>query len=256
MRFLRGSATGRLVAALLVAPGIVGLPAAGSASEHPTNVELAEEAIRGAVGEALVTFPRSAAPVQVVSLGASDVNTLVESVLVEEMAARGLALEVATPDVAAALARAAPDTGAVDTAGGASAEAPPAPLGHSAPGAADAGLDSARLFYRVTDFSFRYADIYRKLLVGPRRIRRLAKVDLHLRLAPAGARTIAWSENATHSTSDVIPYGQADLLESKTFAFAKPERGGGTLARIYEPLIVTGIVGGLVLLFYSNQSGN
>jgi hypothetical protein len=233
----------RLAVALAVLPGIVGLPAAGRAAEgaeHRTNVELAEEAIRGAVGEALATYPKDGGGlVRLAPLSTSDVNPLVESVLVEEMAARGLPVVVATG--ADSLASAA---GVVDST-------------DVAPDSADPGAwDDARLFYRVTDFSFRYADIYRKMMFGPRRIRRLAKVDLHLRLAAAGGPRIVWSENVAHSAADVVPFGKADLLESKTYAFAKPERGQSTLSKLYEPLIVGSIVGGLVFLFYSNQSGD
>lgn len=274
MRGLRGRA-GRLAVAWLVAPGIVGLPAAARASGAPelrTNIELAEEAIRGAVGDAFRTLPRPEGPVRVVPIGTSDVNTLVESVLVEELSTRGMLVEVAAPSEAAALdAQIDATEPAAAPRGGAAGDAPAAP----AEGEADAGgapadrasadvsehasgadVGEARLFFRVTDFSFRYADIYRRMLVGPKRIRRLAKTELHFRLAHAGSRSVAWSENTSHSAADVIPYGKADLLESKTYAFAKPERASGTLARLYEPLIVTGIVGGLVFLFYSNQSGD
>ncbi len=237
------SGWGRLVVLLLVAPGIVGLPACARAeegTEHRTNVELAEEAIRGAVSEALLTYPRGEGIVRVVPLAKSDVNPIVEAVLVEEMASRGLPF-VVTSDVALS----EPDTGA------AAAASDP-----SFAEVADMPSDDARLFYRVTDFSFRYTDVYRKYVVGPRRIRRLAKVDLHLRLASPRESAIVWSENVAHSAADVVPFGKADLLESKTYAFAKPERGQSALARLYEPLIVGGIVGGLVFLFYSNQSGD
>ncbi len=225
----------RLFVAFVVAPGIVGLPAsarAGEGAEYRTNVGLAEEAIRGAVGDALQTYPRGEGVVRVGPLVAADVNPLVEAILVEEMAARGIPLVVAS------------GVDSVASSGAAwFAASEPVP-------------SEARLQFRVTDFSFRYTDVYRKMVLGPRRIRRLAKVDLHMRLTLPGSSLIVWSENVTHSAADVVPFSKADILETKAYAFAKPERGQSTMARLYEPLIVGGIVGGLVFLFYSNQSGD
>ena len=85
---------------------------------------------------------------------------------------------------------------------------------------------------------------------------RLAQVELHMRLMEEGGRRVTWSKNVQHSTSDVISYGSAAYLESAAYAFAKPERSPSFLTKLYEPLIVTAIVGGLVFLFYSNQSGD
>jgi hypothetical protein len=311
---------------------------------------MAEEAIRGAVREALESFPAPAADLRLVPLGSSDANLLVESVLVEELAARGYPVEIATPrEVKAVLGEmesaqpaggeaAGPARGAAagnagsagpeaEDPAGAAESAPPADEaaaeetpadpgtaegaatdtsvaselataleeqhrqpaglaaqlraardsmaaveGESAPGTAstpagstdepvsdleaDLLADRATFSYRVTDFEFRYADIYRKMFVGPKRIRRLARVDLHMRLTEEGGRRVTWSKNVQHSASDVISYGEASHLESTTYAFAKPERSPSFMTRLYEPLVVGAIVGGLVFLFYSNQSGD
>jgi len=311
-RFSIGYGAARRALAALVSASLLAQPAAAAAGDDETrltNVEIAEEAIRGAVREALNTLPAPQGDVRLFPLGTSDVNALVESILIEELAARGYPVEVATPAEAAALGEAdaaRADEGDAGDAGGAAPEGGDdaesggeegaasgaagsrpavglfahmraaqdsiAEAGGAAPASASGGGASSlggpvsseadvtagrSLFsYRVTDFSFRYADIYRKFFVGPRRIRRLAKVDLHLRLCEDGGRRVVWSENVAHSVSDVIPHGAADLLESGNYAFAKPERTPGVLARVYEPLIVGGIVGGLVFLFYSNQSGD
>ncbi len=233
----------RAVVSALLAPGLLGVSApafaGGGDADQMTNVELAEESIRGAVVAALATFPQGHGAARVVPLGKSDVNSLVEAILVEEMSARGFAVEVPPSGEADVIAQAVgeSDTSAVDD---------PAAAGDAR---------GALLFFRVKDFTFRYADIYRRFVFGPKRVRRLSRVELHLRLTDAGGQAIVWSENGSHSAADIVPYGLVDALESKSYAFAKPEREPGTLARLYEPLIVAGIVGGLVFLFYSNQSG-
>lgn len=305
LRFSAGYGAGRRIVAARLAFSILAQPAAAFAGDDEvrlTNIEVAEEAIRGAVREALNTLPAPQGDVRLFPLGTSDVNGLVESILVEELAARGYPVEVATPAEAAALGTADAAADAAESAapneqddeaedeegspaGGSGAQQPAGLLaqlraaqdsmaaaegdteaGRPAAGAsrlggtvtseADVTVGRSLFSYRVTDFSFRYADIYRKFLVGPRRIRRLAKIDLHLRLCEDGGRRVVWSENVAHSVSDVIPHGAAYLLESTAFAFARPERTPGVFARMYEPLIVGGIVGGLVFLFYSNQSGD
>lgn len=342
-------AKGALAAALIVSM----LAPAGSAfavdtSLERTNIQMVEEAIRGAIREALETFPPPTADLRLMPLGNSDANPLVESVLVEELAARGYPVEIATPQEVQALlgevqrvesaagATAAPgpaapaagdpgdaepgsaetgdsgvpvdsaavDAGAADTAGATGTEGAATETGESELEAAlerprkagglaaqlRAARDSAAALetesvpsdpatspviseannlsvedllasratfsYRVTDFDFRYADIYRPAFVGPKRIRRLAQVELHMRLMEEGGRRVTWSKNVQHSASDVISYGSASHLESTSFAFAKPERSPSFLTRLYEPVIVGAIVGGLVFLFYSNQSGD
>jgi hypothetical protein len=332
-----------LAAALIVsmlAPA--GSALAADASLERTNIEMAEEAIRGAIREALETFPPATADLRLIPLGNSDANPLVEGVLVEELAARGYPVEIATPrEVQAVLgetlaepnagggaagpaagdaAPGGPDSGnpagpadsstleggaapadpgamegaatdAGDTTDSATtvdgerpkpaglaaqiramrdAEAASGAVGEPAPAStpvspvvdplSEAEVDllanRATFSYRVTDFDFRYADIYRKMFVGPKRIRRLAQVELHMRLTEEGGRRVTWSRNVQHSTSDVITYDAAAHLESTAFAFAKPERAPSFLTRLYEPLVVGAIVGGLVFLFYSNQSGD
>lgn len=337
----------RVLAAALIVSMLVpaGSAFAADASLERTNIEMAEEAIRGAIREALETFPPATADLRLIPLGNSDANPLVEGVLVEELAARGYPVEIATPrEVQAVLGEtltepnagggpagsaagdaapgasesgnpavpadstalegsagdAAADPGATDgaatDAGGTTDSAtaveherprPPAGLaaqiramrdaeaasqgeGEPAPAStpvrpvvdplSEAEVDllanRATFSYRVTDFDFRYADIYRKMFVGPKRIRRLAQVELHMRLTEEGGRRVTWSRNVQHSTSDVISYDAAAHLESTAFAFAKPERAPSFLTRLYEPLVVGAIVGGLVFLFYSNQSGD
>lgn len=227
----------------LLIPGLLGVSApalAGDDADQRTNVEMAEESIRGAVATALATFPKGGGAARVIPLGKSDVNALVEAILVEEMAGRGLAVEVPPSGEAETIARAVGDSDSVGV----------------EDAAAFGDVQGPLLFFRVNDFSFRYDDIYRRFVFGPKRVRRLARVDLHLRLTDADGQTVVWSENGSHSAVDVVPYGDVESLESKTYAFAQPAREPGTLSRLYEPLIVAGIVGGLVYLFYSNQSGD
>jgi hypothetical protein len=228
----------------LVLPGLLGLPGPALAGEgdagQMTNVQLVEESIRGAVAEALSTFPKGQTAARVIPLGKSDVNALVEAILVEEMTSRNLPIDVPPEEEAAVIANA---VGPGDSA----AIVDPGAIGDS-PG--------PLLFYRVNDFSFRYADIFRRMVIGPKRVRRLARTDLHLRLSDPGGQTIVWSQNVSHSAVDVVPYGDVDALETTTYAWGHPERRPSTLSRLYEPLIVAGIVGGLVFLFYSNQSGD
>lgn len=69
---------------------------------------------------------------------------------------------------------------------------------------------------------------------------------------PATSRVL-WTGDATANLVDRIPRGQLALVEDERFTDLKgtlPERN---LGRYAEPLVVAGVVGGLVILFFQNR---
>lgn len=110
------------------------------------------------------------------------------------------------------------------------------------------------LRFQVSELEMRYADVGRKLWVGPKRVDRFARMRLDLRLLEGD--TLLWSGTAEHYASDRVPFGALRYLENDQYVFAKPEIAEGSAMRIVEPLVVAGLIGGLVLLFYANQTGN
>jgi TonB family protein len=110
------------------------------------------------------------------------------------------------------------------------------------------------LMFRVSEMEMRYPDVGRRLWIGPKRVERFARMRLDLRLQRGS--DVIWSESAEHYAADRVPYGALRYLESAQYSFAKPEIAPGGASRFVEPLVVAGVIGGLVLLFYANQTGN
>jgi TonB family protein len=110
------------------------------------------------------------------------------------------------------------------------------------------------LLYRVSEMELRYPDVGRRFWIGPKRVDRYARVRLDLRLQRG--ENLVWARSAEHYVSDTVPYGALPFLENENFEFAKPVMPSGSLGRFVEPLVVAGLIGGLVALFYANQTGS
>ncbi len=130
--------------------------------------------------------------------------------------------------------------------------------GEGPAGGADHSLSSAPggpsvLSYRVSEIEMRYPRVKRKFWLGPKRVDRYARVRIDLRWKREN--DVLWAESVEHYASDRVPFGALRYLENEAYAFAKPELAGGSVGRFVEPLVVAGVIGGLVLLFYANQTG-
>jgi TonB family protein len=110
------------------------------------------------------------------------------------------------------------------------------------------------LSFRVSEMEMRYPDVGRRFGVGPKRVERFARMRVDLRLKRAGQ--LLWAGTAEHYASDRVPFGALPYLESDAYAFAKPEIAPGKWGRVLEPVLVSGMIGGLVFLFYANQTSN
>ena len=109
------------------------------------------------------------------------------------------------------------------------------------------------LRYRVAEFGILYPDSHRKSPLGSRRVQRLAAVSLYANLLKGRREDVTWVGTGDAERMDVVPAGKLPLLEGKTFPFAKPVLQTRGLGGLVEPALVTGIVVGLIYLFYTNQ---
>ncbi|MFQ5510541.1 MAG: hypothetical protein ACE5EO_01710 [Candidatus Krumholzibacteriia bacterium] len=131
----------------------------------------------------------------------------------------------------------------VPAAGGSGAGAPPA-------------VGGIRLEYQALDFSLIYPKAYRAHLIGGRKVKRRANITLLAKLVEPGDEAVAWIGEASRSREDqfahrLLPQVEADLLE-----FTKPEIPSTRWGRVVEPVVVSGIIVGLIYLFFSNQDNN
>ncbi|MFH1681454.1 MAG: energy transducer TonB [Candidatus Eisenbacteria bacterium] len=130
--------------------------------------------------------------------------------------------------------------------------APAAAVGTSSGPEVPSGAPVLR--FQVSEAELRYPDVGRRFWFGPKRVERFARIRVDLRLQRGS--DVIWSESAEHYVSDRVPHGALRYLENDQYTFAKPVAAPGGAARIVEPLAVAGVIGGLVLLFYANQTGN
>jgi hypothetical protein len=72
-------------------------------------------------------------------------------------------------------------------------------------------------------------------------------------LVEPSTRQVLWARSASAQATDVVRRGDLGYAQTGSGALVPmPPRGGGT--RLLEPLIVVGVVAGLVVLFYSNRN--
>jgi hypothetical protein len=133
--------------------------------------------------------------------------------------------------------------------------ADPSPAAENGTGKGEPDVDSADL---VLDLSvgaagISYVRTLRKFPVGIRGYERVASARVGATLLDSGTRDVVWAKTASAQVGDVVL--KRDLAYVGTgsggLSPALPRGGGG---RLLEPLIVVGVVTGLVVLFYSNRN--
>lgn len=110
------------------------------------------------------------------------------------------------------------------------------------------------LEYQATDFNLAYPKIYRSYLIGGRRVQRSADVRLIAKVVDPADDSVVWMGEAGRSSRDQFSYGELPTVEAGVFAFTKPPRKTTNWGKIAEPVVVSGIIVGLIYLFFSNQT--
>ncbi len=121
----------------------------------------------------------------------------------------------------------------------------------------DEGEISEYVFsYQILNYSIKYPDIGRSYWVGTKEVERLAEVGIFVKLLDSATGEIVWVGEAQKKYEDRIAYSLLERVEDPTHDFTMPVRDEIRWSRFVEPVIVTGIVVGLVYLFFSNQDSN
>ena len=123
------------------------------------------------------------------------------------------------------------------------------------PGAQKGGEGSMLRFeYWVLDFDLSYPKIYRSYLIGGKKVKRSADVKLLAKLIDPSDESVAWIGEASRSHEDQFAYKLLPDVEAGMFAFTKPPRTTTKWGKLVEPVVVGGILVGLIYLFFSNQN--
>jgi hypothetical protein len=107
--------------------------------------------------------------------------------------------------------------------------------------------------YQIIRFTLKYTGIGRSYIIGAKEVERLAEVGIFARLIDLGEGEIVWVGDTQKIFEDKIAYSLLDRVEDPQHDFTRPPRNEIRWSRLVEPVIVTGIVVGLVYLFFSNQ---
>ncbi|HXV13391.1 MAG TPA: hypothetical protein VEC56_04225, partial [Candidatus Krumholzibacteria bacterium] len=116
--------------------------------------------------------------------------------------------------------------------------------------------DTVVLTFQNTAFAIAYADVYRSHLIGGKRVKRRADVRVHATVTEAGSGRVLWVGEAFRGSADEFDYEDSARVEQGTYQFARPVLPGSGWGKYAEPVFVTGIIVGLIYLFFSNQSDN
>jgi hypothetical protein len=184
-----------------------------------SNIVVIGELAREAIAEALdrMTIP-ARSDVFVAQVDKHDASWLVQSILLEELTSDGHVVK----------------------AGGIAGE-------HVA--------GAYEVSYRVVSCETSLPRTWREWLVGARRAERKTNVDLYFQLSNA-SQDVIWAGNARRERREIIPGALVNQLSTSGQAFTAPELEPGGWDKILEPVVVAGIVGGLIYLFYTSKTSS
>ena len=242
------------------------------AAEQTTNLDLMQKLTAQVVQELHSKFAASLGTraVQLKPASTSEDYYFVTNVLREELTKLGIkviepAIQLSAPlTPSPTMAPANPaGTGATGTQGASSstawtgthtqASAPPDTSG-AAQGSSAAG--TYVLTYQNVVFAVKYVDSHRSFVVGGKRVERHAAVRMMTTLTDPADGRVVWVGEAARESNDEIDYGKAMQIEQGSYAFNKPIVPSAGWGKYVEPVFVTGIIVGLIYLFFSNQSNN
>lgn len=207
---------GFLPLVFLMIVAVFRVPMLAAEPRPSTNFELVQEAARGASAKLVARLDSAAvgSPVALHAVGTHEGGFLVESTLSSVLTEAG----------------------------------------HEVRTRADSAAGGPVLEFEVMDLGVAYTRVWRNAWLGDKKVERQARARVFARLVDDSAARILWAEQAEAKVVDEVPYGVLPTLEEKggaTYLQATvPTRSWN---KIVEPLVVTGIVAGLILLFFSNQ---
>lgn len=240
----------RWVGAVLLLCTVAAPGTAAAKSAMPPTHSMALDAVADTVAGDLLrgaTFP-GGRPVAMVTPAPGDTLGLLTQSLMERMKALGVSVRLArggagTPEME-------PSTHGIPagTAPGDSTAAAASAMSHGADPAAP-----LRLQVLVEGSGVSYVRRLGSFPFGTKGYERLAGMRASATLFDPQNGEVVWTRSATRSASDVVAKGDVAYAASGSGYLNPPvPRGGGT--RWLEPMIVIGVVAGLVVLFYSNRN--
>jgi len=121
----------------------------------------------------------------------------------------------------------------------------------------DADSVGLLLEFEVVDLGVAYTHVRRRAWLGPRRVEREARARVFARLVDQGRSSIVWSDQVEDKVVDEVPHSQLRAVEERSDAdYLKATLPPQSWNKFVEPVVVSGIVIGLIALFFSNQNAS
>jgi hypothetical protein len=112
---------------------------------------------------------------------------------------------------------------------------------------------SFEISYRIVGCGTTYPRAWREWLVGTRKVERRTSVDIYFQLSDE-SKAVIWAGSAQRERRDIISGARLAELSTPGQPFTSPEMEFGGWDKVLEPLVVAGIIGGLIYLFYTSKS--
>jgi hypothetical protein len=199
-----------------------------------SNLDVMREVTADVTGQLVENFPTdlSTRDIRLIALGRDDRYDFVAGMLTELLTAKGYRVYLPVAPAPA------------DSSGNA---LKPATL---TPPAEEPGL---MLQFQLVDFNLRYTKVYRSFLVGGKTVKRSAGLNVLAKLVESEGGLVVWMREASKTYDDQFPHRNLREVESGLYQFAKPAPDSRKWGKIVEPVVVSGIIVGLIYLFFSNQ---
>jgi hypothetical protein len=113
------------------------------------------------------------------------------------------------------------------------------------------------LEFEVVDLGIAYTDVRRRAWLGSRRVEREARARVFARLVDQSRSSIVWSNQVEDKVVDEVPHSELRGVEERSDAdYLKATLPAQSWNKFVEPVVVSGIVLGLIALFFSNQNAS
>lgn len=107
--------------------------------------------------------------------------------------------------------------------------------------------------YRIVSCETTFPRAWREWVIGSRKVERRAAVDVHFQLSDS-TTAIVWAGNVQREKREIIPGARVQELATPGQSFTSAQIEPGGWDKMLEPVLVAGIVGGLIYLFYTSRS--
>lgn len=110
------------------------------------------------------------------------------------------------------------------------------------------------LEFRIGELEVRYPRRWRGSLFGSAMVERSARAVVFFRLLDKTDGRVLWADSGRAAGTDVVGQKLLADLEEAEEGGERAESPSGGLGRVVEPIVVSGVVVGLVFLFYSSRT--